>query len=96
SWWRTADPEELALLVAQRSLSRIENCDLPLPQSPYAKNVKELSLSKNSFYPFPSSVHRSLEQPRTRLSSSDSITSKAAGIHRSSLQNHGLPSEIQF
>lgn len=32
-WWRLADGEELACLVAQRSVSLIENCDLPHPQS---------------------------------------------------------------
>ncbi|GAV89636.1 hypothetical protein CFOL_v3_33050 [Cephalotus follicularis] len=31
-WWRTTDREELASLVAQKSLDRIENCDLPSPQ----------------------------------------------------------------
>ncbi|KAL2461472.1 hypothetical protein Adt_44892 [Abeliophyllum distichum] len=32
-WWRTADTEELAILVSQRSLDVIENCDLPRPQN---------------------------------------------------------------
>ncbi|KAK9292053.1 hypothetical protein L1049_020007 [Liquidambar formosana] len=32
-WWRTADKDELASLVAQKSLEHIENCDLPRPQS---------------------------------------------------------------
>uniref|UniRef100_A0A5B6ZMU3 Uncharacterized protein n=1 Tax=Davidia involucrata TaxID=16924 RepID=A0A5B6ZMU3_DAVIN len=32
-WWRTADRDELASLVAQRSLDLIENCDLPQPQN---------------------------------------------------------------
>lgn len=36
-WWRTADTEELALLVAQRSLDLIENCDLPSPQNVHVK-----------------------------------------------------------
>ncbi|GAB4861577.1 hypothetical protein Ancab_036770 [Ancistrocladus abbreviatus] len=31
-WWRTTDREELASLVAQKSLDHIENCDLPPPQ----------------------------------------------------------------
>lgn len=37
-WWRTADTDELASLVAQRSLDHIENCDLPRPQSTCVKN----------------------------------------------------------
>ncbi|PIN24550.1 hypothetical protein CDL12_02735 [Handroanthus impetiginosus] len=32
-WWRTADTDELALLVARKSLNHIENCDLPNPQN---------------------------------------------------------------
>ncbi|KAA8534307.1 hypothetical protein F0562_031866 [Nyssa sinensis] len=32
-WWRTTDRDELASLVAQRSLDLVENCDLPLPQN---------------------------------------------------------------
>ncbi|KAA8519541.1 hypothetical protein F0562_013835 [Nyssa sinensis] len=32
-WWLTAYRDELASLVAQRSLDLIENCDLPLPQN---------------------------------------------------------------
>ncbi|GER37314.1 phospho-N-acetylmuramoyl-pentapeptide-transferase [Striga asiatica] len=32
-WWRTADTEELALLVAQSSHDVLDNCDLPRPQS---------------------------------------------------------------
>eukprot|EP00262_Sarcandra_glabra_P008244 TRINITY_DN21568_c0_g1_i1.p1 TRINITY_DN21568_c0_g1~~TRINITY_DN21568_c0_g1_i1.p1 ORF type:complete len:488 (-),score=86.45 TRINITY_DN21568_c0_g1_i1:446-1909(-) len=31
-WWRTADKDELASLVALKSLQNIENCDLPRPQ----------------------------------------------------------------
>lgn len=31
-WWRVTDGEELASLVAQKSLHHIENCDLPPPQ----------------------------------------------------------------
>ncbi|XP_004502673.1 uncharacterized protein [Cicer arietinum] len=31
-WWRTAGTDELASLVAQKSLENIENCDLPHPQ----------------------------------------------------------------
>lgn len=31
-WWRSAGKDELASLVAQKSLEHIENCDLPRPQ----------------------------------------------------------------
>lgn len=30
-WWRTADKDELASLVVQKSLEHVENCDLPRP-----------------------------------------------------------------
>ncbi|KAG6508525.1 hypothetical protein ZIOFF_033899 [Zingiber officinale] len=30
-WWRSTDKDDLYLLVAQKSLLRIENCDLPKP-----------------------------------------------------------------
>lgn len=40
-WWRTADTEELALLVAQRSLDLIENCDLPNPQNSHLKKSRD-------------------------------------------------------
>lgn len=36
-WWRTTDRDELASLVAQKSLDHIENCDLPPPQKLYHK-----------------------------------------------------------
>lgn len=45
-WWRTSGKDELASLVARKSLEHIENCDLPHPQTkhvrqkpPYAKGV---------------------------------------------------------
>ncbi|TQD91389.1 hypothetical protein C1H46_023009 [Malus baccata] len=36
-WWRTTDRDELASLVAQKSLNHMENCDLPPPQKTYHK-----------------------------------------------------------
>ncbi|GFY81531.1 hypothetical protein Acr_01g0013400 [Actinidia rufa] len=36
-WWRVADRDDLAFLVAQRSLDLIENCDLPRPQNTHVK-----------------------------------------------------------
>ncbi|KAL3613503.1 hypothetical protein CASFOL_042648 [Castilleja foliolosa] len=37
-WWRTADTGELAVLVAQRSVDVLENCDLPRPLNARVKN----------------------------------------------------------
>ncbi|KAK6926031.1 hypothetical protein RJ641_007750 [Dillenia turbinata] len=36
-WWRVADKDELACLVAQKSLEHIENCDLPRPQTKHIR-----------------------------------------------------------
>ncbi|KAL1546163.1 hypothetical protein AAHA92_22804 [Salvia divinorum] len=44
-WWRTADTDELALLVAQRSLDYMENCDLPMPQNTHVKKDVDVKLS---------------------------------------------------
>ncbi|KAH6812032.1 hypothetical protein C2S51_025794 [Perilla frutescens var. frutescens] len=44
-WWRTADTEELAFLVAQRSLDLIENCDLPSPQNVHVKKNLSTDIS---------------------------------------------------
>lgn len=44
-WWRTADTEELALAVAQRSHGLIENCDLPMPQNTRVKKNLRSNLS---------------------------------------------------
>ncbi|KAG8391957.1 hypothetical protein BUALT_Bualt01G0241200 [Buddleja alternifolia] len=44
-WWRTADTEELALLVERRSLDHIENCDLPTPQSTHVKKKVDVNVS---------------------------------------------------
>lgn len=37
-WWRTAGKDDLASLVAQKSLEHIENCDLPRPQGKNYRN----------------------------------------------------------
>ncbi|ONI25651.1 hypothetical protein PRUPE_2G313100 [Prunus persica] len=36
-WWRSAGKDELASLVAQKSLEHIENCDLPRPQIKHSR-----------------------------------------------------------
>ncbi|MCD7454610.1 hypothetical protein HAX54_025356 [Datura stramonium] len=43
-WWRTADREELALLVAQRSHDFMENCDLPQPQNNFVKRDHDVDV----------------------------------------------------
>lgn len=43
-WWRTADKDELASLVAQKSLDHVENCDLPPPQAMHVRKSPFASL----------------------------------------------------
>lgn len=38
-WWRKAGKDELASLVAQKSLEHVENCDLPQPQIKHFRNT---------------------------------------------------------
>lgn len=49
-WWRTADTDELASLVVQKSLDHIENCDLPPPQKMHVRS--------DPFAPLGSFVHK--------------------------------------
>ncbi|KAL1333421.1 hypothetical protein HN51_062252 [Arachis hypogaea] len=45
-WWRTAGKDELASLVAQKSIDHIENCDLPQPQTKHIKQKPSVDLDK--------------------------------------------------
>lgn len=38
-WWRTADLDDLASFVSQKSLEHFDNCDLPLPQTNKTKRL---------------------------------------------------------
>ncbi|XVF33144.1 hypothetical protein REPUB_Repub17cG0143000 [Reevesia pubescens] len=40
-WWRTTDKDELASLVAQKSLDFIDNCDLPPPQKMHVRRYSD-------------------------------------------------------
>ncbi|XP_004229996.1 uncharacterized protein [Solanum lycopersicum] len=48
-WWRTADTEELALLVAQRSHDFMENCDLPQPQNNFVKQDRDVDVDSKIY-----------------------------------------------
>ncbi|PHU09783.1 hypothetical protein BC332_21643 [Capsicum chinense] len=48
-WWRTADREELALLVAQRSHDFMENCDLPQPPNNLVKRDHNLDVDSKIY-----------------------------------------------
>ncbi|XP_059312446.1 uncharacterized protein LOC132063755 isoform X2 [Lycium ferocissimum] len=48
-WWRTADREELALLVAQRSHYFMENCDLPQPQNNFVKRDHDVDVDSKNY-----------------------------------------------
>ncbi|KAM6555537.1 hypothetical protein CsatB_002556 [Cannabis sativa] len=50
-WWRSTGKDDLASLVAQKSLEHIENCDLPRPRAKnYRKQQKPSACSQNSDY----------------------------------------------
>ncbi|RWV90664.1 hypothetical protein GW17_00047114 [Ensete ventricosum] len=46
-WWHIADKDELASLVAQKSLQHIENCDLPKPRQTVHVTRDPLSTPEN-------------------------------------------------
>lgn len=48
-WWRTADREELALLVAKRSHDFMENCDLPQPQNNFVKRDHDVDVDSKVY-----------------------------------------------
>lgn len=60
-WWRTADKDELASLVLQKSLGHIENCDLPPPQTMHVRKGPFVGLeSFNHDVIFSSSLDRNM------------------------------------
>ncbi|KAK4571158.1 hypothetical protein RGQ29_029832 [Quercus rubra] len=59
TWWRTAGQDELASLVAQRSLEHIENCDLPRPQ---AKHFRKGQSAHTEHFHHDESLASSLDQ----------------------------------
>ncbi|CAN4111429.1 unnamed protein product [Withania somnifera] len=48
-WWRTADREELALLVAKRSDDFMENCDLPQAQNNLVKRDHDVDVGSKIY-----------------------------------------------
>jgi hypothetical protein len=79
--WRTANKETLAVLVAQKTAERLENCDLPTPLSKSA-----LKSSLDSFHLVPNA------QPDTSaLLDSDAIASILEGGESTKLESHALP-----
>ncbi|KAJ8529304.1 hypothetical protein K7X08_036139 [Anisodus acutangulus] len=48
-WWRTADREELALLVSQRSHDFMENCDLPQPLNNFVKRDHNVDIDSKIY-----------------------------------------------
>jgi hypothetical protein len=75
-WWRTTDKDELASLVAQRSLEYVENCDLPTPQKMKRSYYgSPRSFGSDGFKDSVSSIHehgRSSFKNRTEAASSES------------------------
>uniref|UniRef100_A0A1J3DB36 Uncharacterized protein n=1 Tax=Noccaea caerulescens TaxID=107243 RepID=A0A1J3DB36_NOCCA len=77
-WWRTTDKDELASLVAQRSLDYVDNCDLPTPQK-----------MKRSYYGNPRSFRDSVTIQEHGPSSCKNRT-EAASSESDDLSKHEL------
>lgn len=60
-WWRTAGRDELASLVAQKSLEHIENCDLPHPLTKHVRQKPPYTKGVNHDKAPPSSLNHKTE-----------------------------------
>ncbi|XP_016472600.2 uncharacterized protein LOC107794611 [Nicotiana tabacum] len=81
-WWRTADREELALLVAQRSHDFIENCDLPQPQNNFVKRDHDVDVDTK--------IYDASVSPKSRDMSRDS-----ENIHQRGNVSFKRPSQLE-
>lgn len=68
-WWRTAGKNELASLVAEKSLEHIENCDLPQPQT---KHFRQRPL-------YPKGVEHDKTLPSSLNQKAEVVSSNADG-----------------
>ncbi|KAF8032433.1 hypothetical protein BT93_D1374 [Corymbia citriodora subsp. variegata] len=93
-WWRAMDKDEVASLVARKSLDHVDNCDLPLPQK---LHVKQRSCSKircfNQKNPSPVKV-QSQTLSRPPLWSHDSDPDETVGTCAASLEEY-VPSKLR-
>lgn len=101
-WWKTADSDELASFVAQRSFDIVENCDLPQPQANHTKRdlndrigFPDLGRSINSVDRNPQIVDRS---NRSSYRSGGSTPQSASGSNCSVEGNSksGLDSPLSY
>ncbi|PNY13714.1 hypothetical protein L195_g010377 [Trifolium pratense] len=69
-WWRTAGKDELASFVAQKSVERVENCDLPNPQSKHFRQIFTKGVDNDKIPP--SSLN---QKAQTGSSNADGYTS---------------------
>ncbi|OMO87926.1 hypothetical protein CCACVL1_08656 [Corchorus capsularis] len=68
-WWRMTDKDELASMVAQKSLEHIENCDLPRPQTKDFRKGQLPSLDSSGHYKtLPSSLDWTIQTGFSGLS----------------------------
>ncbi|KAE9587246.1 hypothetical protein Lal_00004703 [Lupinus albus] len=88
-WWRNAGKDELASLVAQKSLEHIENCDLPQPQT---KHFRQRPLYRKGIghdKTLPSSLNQKAETVSSNADSYTSGTSTSGSSFQDSNQNFG-------
>ncbi|KAL0464935.1 UNVERIFIED_CONTAM: hypothetical protein Slati_0381100 [Sesamum latifolium] len=95
-WWRTADTDELALLVSRSLLGHIENCDLPSPQSTRVKKDMDVNTCCFGHDRIPSSLldpNLNCGSPHhfsTHLHPPGSLTAESAS------KNLSMPDEAQL
>ncbi|XVF53375.1 hypothetical protein PTKIN_Ptkin05aG0094400 [Pterospermum kingtungense] len=91
-WWHITDKDELAFLVAQKSLEHIENCDLPRPKT---KDISKGQLHSPASFGRHETLHSSLDWTIQTgfldLSNKDELASMVAQKSLEHIENCDLP-----
>ncbi|CAL0327488.1 unnamed protein product [Lupinus luteus] len=88
-WWRNAGKDELASLVAQKSLEHIENCDLPQPQTKHFRQRPLYPKGINHDKTPPSSLNQKADTVSSNADSYTSGTSTSGSSFQDSTRNFG-------
>ncbi|OMO93591.1 hypothetical protein COLO4_16789 [Corchorus olitorius] len=83
-WWRMTDKDELASMVAQKSLEHIENCDLPRPQTKDFRKGQIPSLDSFGHYKtLPTSLDWTIQTGFSGLSNHHQERTTSNGLYES-------------
>ncbi|XP_019437357.1 PREDICTED: uncharacterized protein LOC109343490 isoform X2 [Lupinus angustifolius] len=88
-WWRNAGKDELASLVAQKSLEHIENCDLPQPQTKHFWQRPLYPKGIDHDKTLPSSLNQKAETVSSNADSYTSGTPTSSSSFQDSTRNFG-------